>query len=128
MRQSFTIHGRLAGLNEYLDAAHNQWSRSKLKQEQESIVAEAAKAAGIRPMQAPVSVHITYYEGKAKPRQRMRDLDNVAGGGNKFVLDALVSMGLIPGDDSKNVPRLYVSGFRATGEPRIEVTLESEEQ
>lgn len=124
MRQSFTIYGRLAGTNDYVNAAHTPWKRTKLKQEQEAIVMAAAE--GMKPMQPPVKVTVTYYEGKAKPRQRMRDLDNVFGG-NKFILDALVSMGIIPNDDTKNVVRLSSHGFKATGEPRIEIILESEE-
>lgn len=126
MRQSFTIYGRLAGTNDYVNAAHTPWKRTKLKQEQEAIVKAAAEDARIAPMQPPVKVTVTYYEGKAKPRQRMRDLDNVFGG-NKFILDALVSMEIIPNDDTKNVVRLSSHGFKATGEPRIEITLESEE-
>lgn len=122
MRQSFTIYGRLAGMNEYIRAAHSPWQRSQLKQEQEAIVADAAK--DLRPMRAPVEVEITYYEGKTKPRERVRDLDNVAGGGNKFILDALVSMGVLPNDDAKTVARLHTHGFKATGEPRIVVVLE----
>lgn len=124
MRQTFTIYGRLAGTNDYVNAAHTPWKRTKLKQEQEAIVMEAA--AGLKPMQPPVKVTVDYFEGKAKPRQRMRDLDNVFGG-NKFILDALVSMGIIPNDDTKNVVRLSCHGFRATECPRIEVTLESED-
>lgn len=124
MRQQFTIPGRLAGLNEYVDAAHTPWKRTKLKADMEALVTEAAKEARIRPAKAPVEIHVTYYEGKTTPRSRVRDLDNVAGGGNKFILDALVSMGVIPDDSPANLPRLYVRGFKATGEPRIVVEIE----
>ena len=124
MRQEFTIPGRLAGLNEYVDASReHHWQRTRLKQEQEAIVREAAEAAGIVPAKCPVEVRVTYYEGKARPRQRVRDLDNVAGGGNKFIMDALVSMGVLGGDDAASIPRLYVKGFKATGEPRIVVEI-----
>ena len=124
MRQTFTIPGRLAGLNDYIRAAHSPWQRTQLKQEQEAIV--MAAASHLRPMQPPVEVGITYYEGKTRPREQVRDLDNVAGGGNKFILDALVSMGVIPDDDTENVPTLTVRGFRANpdmGGPRIVVEL-----
>lgn len=126
MIQKFAIMGRLAGYNEYVNAAHTPWKRTKLKQEQEAIVIEAAKAAGIKHAQSPVAVYITYYEGKAEKGQRVRDLDNVIGGGNKFILDALVSMGVLDDDSPNFVPRLYVRGFKATREPRIEITIESE--
>ena len=122
MRQQFTIRGRLCSLNEYVNAAHTPWKRTKLKQEQEAIVTDAAEAAGIVPMEPPVAVYITYFEAKVK-RQRMRDLDNVAGAGNKFIMDALVSMQVIPDDDAKTVPTLVTKGFAATCEPRIVVSL-----
>lgn len=122
MRQQFTIRGRLCSLNEYVNAAHTPWKRTKLKQEQEAIVIGAAEAAGIVPMEPPIAVYITYFEAKVK-RKRMRDLDNVAGAGNKFIMDALVSMGIIPDDDAKTVPTAVYKGFAATCEPRIVVSL-----
>lgn len=125
MRQEFTIPGRLAGLNEYVNAAHTYWKRTKLKEEQEAIVMAAAD--GIEPMASPVRIRITYYEGKTATRQRVRDLDNVLGGGNKFILDALTAMGVIADDDAQNVPRLTARGYMATGEPRIVVEMESED-
>lgn len=127
MKQTFTIPGRLEGLNEYIKAAHSPWKRSKLKQEQEAIVIQAAKAAGIKPMNPPVAVCVVYYEGKTAPREQVRDLDNVLGGGNKFILDALVELGVIPDDNTTNITKLSARGFKATGKPRIVVTLESEE-
>ena len=125
MRQTFTIPGRLAGLNDYIRAAHSPWQRSRLKEAEEAKV--AAAAAGLAPMQPPVEVRVTYYEGRTRPRERVRDLDNVAGGGNKFILDALVSMGVIPDDGPDTVPYLSVRGYRATGAPRIEVELRDKE-
>ena len=125
MRQEFTIKGRLCSLNEYVAAAHTPWKRTKLKQEQEAIVADAAK--GLKPMEPPVEVRITYYEGRVKPRQRVRDLDNVAGAGNKFIMDALVSIGILPDDDAATVNRAVYKGFATSDNPRIVVTLENGE-
>ena len=123
MRQQFTIRGRLCSLNEYVSAAHTPWKRTKLKQEQEAIVIGAAEHAGIVPMEPPIAVYITYFEARGNKRQRVRDLDNVAGAGNKFIMDALVSMGIIPDDDAKTVPTAVYKGFAATCEPRIVVSL-----
>ena len=93
--------------------------------EQKTIVKEAAK--DIQPMKSPVTIRITYYEGKATKRQRVRDLDNVIGGGNKFILDALKDMGIIIDDSADHVSQLFARGFKATGDPRIEIILESED-
>lgn len=121
MRQEFTIPGRLASYNDYVDAAHTYWKRTNLKTEQEGIVKAAAQ--GLKPMRAPVEIQITYYEAKWG-RKRMRDLDNVTGGGNKFILDALVSMGILPDDNTETIPRLHSHGYKANSEPRIVVEIE----
>lgn len=122
MRQTFAIDGRLDGFNEYIKAAHNAHARSEMKKRNEGRVAEAA--ARLRPMRAPVEITITYYEGKTHgTRERVRDLDNVIGGGNKFILDALVGMGILPNDDHKTVTRITAKGYLATAAPRILVEL-----
>ena len=130
MRQSFEIQGRLLGMNDYIKAAHSPWQRSQLKQENEAIVAAAAHAAGIEPVTAPFEVEITYFEGKTKPRERVRDLDNVIGGGNKVILDALVSIGVLPNDDPASMPAITARGYKANpdmGGPRIRVTITDKE-
>lgn len=122
MRQTFAIEGRLDGLNDYIRAAHSPYLRADMKKRNEGRVAEAA--ARLRPMRAPVEITITYYEGKTHgTRQRVRDLDNVIGGGNKFILDALVGIGILPNDDSKTITRITAKGYLATSAPRILVEL-----
>lgn len=124
MRQAFAIPGRLDGLNEYVRAAHSTYLRSAMKKRNEEKVKEAA--ARLVPMEAPVEVRITYYEAKAHgTRERVRDLDNVIGGGNKFILDALVSLGVLENDDARHIPRITAKGYLASGQPRIIVELEN---
>ena len=124
MYQTFTIPGRLDGLNDYIRAAHSPHFRAQLKRENEARVKEAA--ARMVPMAPPVTVAITYYEAKAHgTRQQVRDLDNVLGGGNKFILDALVSMGILEGDDAARLPRFTAKGYLATNGPRIVVEMEN---
>lgn len=125
MKQAFTIPGRLCSLNEYVNAAHSAWKRTKLKQEQQARVIEAARQADIVPMEPPIGVRVTYYEGRAKKGQRVRDLDNVSGAGNKFILDALVEIGIVPDDSPANVPYLETIGRQAVDSPRIVVELEN---
>ena len=130
MRQSFEIHGRLVGMNDYIRAAHSTWHRSQLKHENEAIVAAAARTAGVKPVKAPFEVEITYFEGKTKPREKVRDLDNVIGGGIKVILDALVSIGVLPNDDPASMPAITARGYKANpdmGGPRIRVTITDKE-
>lgn len=91
--QRFEIPERLPGVNEYTKANRaNPYKGAKVKKGAEEAIMWAIKASGVRPMRAPVHVHITWVE----PNMR-RDKDNIIGG-QKFVLDALVKAGVL-GDD-----------------------------
>ena len=73
-RQSFTIRGRLAGLNEYTAACRrNRYSGAKLKREQQEIALAAIEAADMVKVRRKVDVSFTWVE----PNMR-RDHDNVA--------------------------------------------------
>ncbi len=52
-------------------------------------------AARLRPYAEPVVIHVALTPGDSRPR----DADNY----NKPIIDALVEMGVIPGDDSRHV-------------------------
>ena len=133
MRQRFTIPGRLAGSNDYIAAAHSSAARSRMKRENEAVVADAALAAGIVPMEGRVRVSITFYE-RPEGRQRARDLGNVFFG-EKFIMDALVRLGIIKDDGVDFIPEESVHGydcrkrgyFANKGGQRIEVVLEDME-
>lgn len=125
MKQSFVIPGRLSGLNEYVNAAHSPWKRTKLKEQNEAIVTAAAELAHIQPVEGQSCVTMTFYERPEKG-QRARDLDNVTGGGAKFILDALQTMGVIERDDCKHIPELHKHGyFAGEGRQRIVVEIET---
>ena len=133
MRQVFTIPGRLAGLNDYVNAAHTPWKRTKLMDAQKAIVLAAIEAEGIQPVRGPAKVSITFYE-RPEGRQRARDIGNVFGG-EKFILDALRDAGILEDDNPDHVPEEHVNGYdcRKTGRfanfgnQRIVVEIESEE-
>ena len=117
MKQTFTIPGRLPGLNEIIAANRsNRYLGAKQKRETQHLV--AAYAMSLRATSHPVTVAIEWYE----PTRR-RDTDNITAGA-KFILDALVEIGKLPNDS-----QAYVTGITHTvhvdkADPRIVVTLE----
>lgn len=105
MRQTFTMRGRLDGLNEYTGANRsNAYAGAKAKKANEEALMWAIKAAHLKPMKTPVRIHVTWHEGK-KPGARgfrPRDKDNIRCG-MKFVQDALVACGIIDDDSFHKV-------------------------
>lgn len=118
MRQAFEIPGRLDGLNTYTSANRtNPYAGAKMKKSNQEAVMWAIKAAKLEPMEA-VTVHITWIE----PNMR-RDPDNIRFGA-KFILDALVQMGVIPNDTQKYVRGISDRFMVNKSNPRIIVELE----
>lgn len=121
MSQRFTVPGRLMGRNEhdYLNRSH--WSNGKrAKEAEQERVMWAIRKAGIEPFDGPVEIGVNYIEER-KRNGRMRDVDNIAGGGDKVILDALVSCGVIPDDGPRVVRNVYHwFGYNAKN-PRVEV-------
>ena len=119
----FEIPGRLPGLNEIIDAAKQGKGRYQpyalMKEEYTTMVAWLAKKL---PKYNRVDITITWYEPNNK-----RDIDNIAGGGTKMILDGLVRAGTIP-DDSQKYVNSITHHFKVDREnPRIEVELEEKE-
>ena len=95
---TFTVHGRLPGLNEYTDACRtNAKAGARCKRAAEEQVLWGIAMAELEPLYGPVFVTFRWYE-----RDRRRDLDNVAFA-KKFILDALVQRGILAGDGRKHV-------------------------
>jgi len=101
MTQTFFVPGPLPGMNEIVAAAKGNGGRgymySKMKAEWNTIVCLHAKAAKLTAATGPVTVDFYWYEPSAR-----RDRDNVAAA-KKFVLDGLVTAGVLPGDGPKVV-------------------------
>lgn len=101
---TFTIYGRLDGLNAYTkECRANRYAGARLKKNNEQLVKCAAQP--LIPSltfdgKKKVHLYIDWYE-----KDKRRDLDNVAFA-KKFIQDALVDMGVLAGDGWK-----YIEGF-----------------
>lgn len=125
MRQSFTIPGRLDGLNEFIEAyCKGRYVGAKCKKENEEIVGYCILAARLKPMATPVDVKITWHE--QPNRGQMRDKDNLVFQ-LKFIFDALVRAGIIKDDGFNHIGDIDPKLVRVDKDPRIVVELENHE-
>lgn len=115
----FTIEGRLPGMNDFIGAMNaNRWKGAELKRKETKRCAMAVK--GLTPIRKPVMLSIAWFEPNAR-----RDIDNVAAGGTKVLLDGLVMAGILPSDGRK-----WVRGIShqfpeiCPSNPRVEVTIQ----
>lgn len=122
MGSVLVIRTRFPSLNEMIAQAKNHWSAyAKQKRRHTDRVALEARAARLPRVKGPVIVCIAWIEPDAR-----RDLDNVAAGGQKSVLDGLVQAGVLPNDT-----RRWVRGIEHhfpppdKTDPRIEIELQS---
>lgn len=118
MKFTFTIPGRLPGMNDFIGAMNaNRWKGADLKRKETWRCAEAVM--GIAPIKNPVMLTIQWFEPNAR-----RDIDNVAAGGTKVILDGLVSAGVFPSDGRKWVKGiLHQFPDIDAKNPRVEVTV-----
>lgn len=99
----FTIPGELPGLNEYIHAINrNRHIGNRMKQDTQEAIQWAVRAQIKRGYEitCPVTIRFLWASRTAK-----KDIDNVAFA-KKFILDALVGMGILPNDTRK-----WVRGF-----------------
>lgn len=118
---SFTIEMQLPGLNEYTQAnrTHAQAGGRFKKQTEADImlfICLAKRRGELRPVDYPVTLKIEWQEATRK-----RDPDNIVSA-KKFILDALVSGGILPNDTQR-----YIKGFTEriikSDAARVKVTL-----
>lgn len=99
MRATLVIDGTMKGLNDWRAAiqrsphAGNDMAKAAKRR-----VAQAAREQLMPRFEGPVVVIFDWYE----PNKR-RDLDNVAGTGQKWALDGLVAAGVLPDDNADHV-------------------------
>lgn len=116
---TFTIRGRLPGMNEYTaQQRRNKYAGSQMKRQAQETVEWEIRAARLRPIKSPVTIRYTFCE----PNKR-RDKDNIAGFAHKVVQDAMVACGILK-DDGWD----YITGFEDRFEidrkcPHIDVEL-----
>jgi Holliday junction resolvase RusA-like endonuclease len=116
---TFTIPGRLPGLNEYTAANRTHpKAGARAKTEAEWQVAWGVKIARLEPIDGPVFLTFAWHE----PDHR-RDVDNVAFA-KKFILDALVRLGILAGDGRKHVVGFTDEFHLDRRRPRVDVTIE----
>lgn len=119
MNQSFTVYGRLPGVNEITFQERRHWSfGNRLRKRAKFLCGQCVVAARLPVFHDPVRLLFRWFE----PNNR-RDIDNVAGA-CKFIIDALVDCGRIPRDSRK-----WVCGIAHDfpepdpKNPRVEVTI-----
>jgi len=116
---TFTIKGTLPDLNHILDLAKNHWSNyARAKEDFGNFVGYSAISQSLPEIQEKVIVHITWY-----CPDRRKDPDNVAAG-IKFILDGLVSAGVLTNDGWKQIGGICHSFKVDKDKPRVEVKLE----
>jgi len=120
MTQRFFIHGPLPGLNELIRAKGNTryQAYNKLKRAWMKTIQWELMAGKITPV-STAYFRFVWYE-----RDRRRDLDNIAAGGRKLILDALVLNGILANDGWKEVSG-WSDEFRVSKElPGVEVEMD----
>lgn len=121
MEYSFTIDGRLPGLNELINAdRRNVHAGNHMKQEnQEAVQMYIFRDLRRLHIEDPVLLHYRFYDPNKK-----RDLDNISGFAHKIIQDALVSTGVLKNDGWANIAGMDDLFFVDSARPRIEVTIE----
>ena len=113
------IPGTLPGLNEYTEANRkNRFAGAKMKKEIEQYLCAAIKNNKPERLEQPARITLLWVE-----RDRRRDKDNIAFA-KKFVFDALVKSGVLPGDGWGYIDS-FTDTFAVDAEnPRLEITIE----
>ncbi len=120
--QSFTIHGRLHGMNEIIEACRkNRYAGAEEKREQQATCFYAIREHRVQPVQSyPVTVSIEWVEPNTK-----RDPDNISAA-KKFIFDALQEAGVLRNDSMKELGEIRESFTVDAASPRVRVTLQEE--
>jgi len=125
MKQSFTIHGRLPGLNEYTDACRSHYqSGGRMKKDTQRTVGLFINTAHLKPCEGAVYIRYTFYEKPHPKNGAMRDKSNIASFAVKVIEDALQEHGIIKNDNWKYLAGYSCEFYRASENPRIIVELE----
>lgn len=119
MRQSFTIHGRLDGMNDLIAANRkNIYAGAQLKKDNQWKAFLAIKQSGMKPVTGRCRIQYAFYE----PNMR-RDMDNISGFAHKVIQDALVDAEILENDGWRNISGYTDSFYVDKEDPRIEVTI-----
>ena len=116
----FVIPWRLPGMNEFISAiSSSRYRGADLKKSYENDIVICAKAGLDYDRPYPCAVHLRIHFVESNER---RDYDNIQSG-QKFILDALQTAGVIANDDQKHVlPSEYFFSVDPKY-PRVEVEI-----
>lgn len=122
----FTIHSKLPSLNEVIRKDRsNRFAGAVYKKDTEKIISRyIAKALGtgeLKPVSDPCTIRIDWYE-----KTKRRDVDNIQSS-QKFILDALVSNGVLLDDSRRYVTQVY-HRIHDGDENKVSVTIERSEK
>lgn len=119
-----TIPFTLPGMNELIDANRNsRYKGAGLKKYWQHRVEMCIKRKS-RPLREPVTITWVWIE-----KDRRRDPDNVAAGGKKIILDALVKTKFLRNDGWGNIQSPMTDGWKVDkNHPRVEVYIQEAEE
>lgn len=105
-KNSFTIYGKLPGMNEIIGAQRaNRYKGASFKKRWqkyvESYIIAAINGKTFEPCKEPCVVYMKFTE-----KNRRRDVDNVQSS-QKIILDAMQTSGAIQGDSPRFVRQVY---------------------
>lgn len=117
-KQTLVIEGRLPSFNEHLceSKKHSNEYSSWKKEEKNRVMAEIG-IANIDPVPA-CHLIIRYFE-----KNRKRDPDNIIGGGQKIIIDALVDAGILEDDGWRCIWGVDSKVIKDADNPRVEVDI-----
>lgn len=122
----FTVHAKLPSFNDVIRKnRENMFCGNSYKKETEKIISRYIQKALItgelKPVSEPCTIIIDWYE-----KTKRRDVDNIQSS-QKFILDALVSNGVLPDDNRKHVVQIYHT-IHDSIENKVSVTIERNEK
>ena len=119
MKYKFEIHKRLMGLNEYTRInRRSRYEGNEAKQKEQAYIMWCIKEQlGNFKIDRPVKGHFTWVEENKK-----RDLDNICFA-KKFILDALVDIGVLK-DDNRKIVTNFTDSFEYADKSKVIVELE----
>lgn len=117
-KETLIIDGGLPSLNEYTKACRsNKFAGANMKKSAEAIIRNYIFLQSLKPLKGKVKLAFRWYE-----QNRKRDLDNICFA-KKFILDALVSAGIIETDSWRCVIGFTDEFFVDKENSRIEVDI-----
>lgn len=121
MTQQFFVPGKLPGLNELIAAAKGAggkgYAYAKLKAKWTNDIALHIRSQRVRPIEGRAYLRFIWREANQK-----RDPDNVAAGGRKLILDALVVAKVLK-DDAWQFVAGWNDAWCVDATPGVEVAL-----